>query len=359
MNEITFKPACRACLIGSFPVPSHEEAADLVAAHAPFVPSWAQLPALGERMIPQFSHGLPGVSISPEKVFVDTASEGFEGALLDFYEDYLAVSEAERVPEGSRFALSPSIAPGFFTFLDRLRSGALSPFAVKGQVTGPFTLATALTDQTGRALFYDERLNDCVAKFIALNARFQAETLSAFGKPVFVFLDEPGLAGFGSSALISISREAALACLSESINAVHAAGGLCGIHVCGNTDWSLVLESGIDIVNFDAFSYFDRFAAFADSIKAFAARGGVIAWGIAPTADLADIAAATEDSLHALWLSHLAALEGLGLDRCGLLDRSLISPACGLGSLPVESALKVLALTRDLSARIRRENGLS
>ena len=33
-------------------------------------------------------------------------------------------------------------------------------------------------------------------------------------------------------------------------------GGLVGVHVCANTDWSLVLDSSADIVSFDAYALF-------------------------------------------------------------------------------------------------------
>lgn len=358
MNDIKFIPACRICLIGSLPVSDHAEAADLVAKNASEIPSWVQLPSLGERMIPQFSHGLPGIVITPEKVYINAKKFDFEDELLAFYQDYLDVAGAGAVPYDSRFALDDSIAPGFFEFLKRLETGAIYPVAVKGHLTGPFTLATGVTDQDGRAIFYDERLNDCAVKFIALSAKWQTEKLAAFGLPVIVFLDEPGLSGFGSSALISISKAEALACLAEPISAVHGAKGLCGIHVCGNTDWSLVLESGIDIVNFDAFNFFEHFSAFANDIREFLNKGGIIAWGITPTADKNDIANSTVDSLHALFEDHVEKIAALGFDRKKILENSLITPACGLGSLDYDSAIMVLKLTRGLSDRIRNENNL-
>ncbi|MBI5843488.1 MAG: hypothetical protein HZB23_02325 [Deltaproteobacteria bacterium] len=359
MNDIDFSPACRVCLIGTQPITDHAKALDNVAATAPAIPSWVQLPALGEYMIPQFSHGLPGIVITPEKVYVDAKSPGFEDALLAFYQEYLEVAGLESVPDASRFALAPEIAPGFFEFEKRLESGDLAPIAVKGQVTGPFTLAVSVTDQDGRAIFYDERLGDCAAKLIALQTRWQVEKLAAFGLPVIIFLDEPGLSGFGSSALISISRQAALSCLAEPIAAVHEIGEYCGIHVCGNTDWSLVLESGIDIVNFDAFNFFEPFAAYGDSIRTFMKKGGIIAWGIVPTADKNDIRNATVDSLYSHWESCLQKIAELGLERSLILENSLITPACGLGSLDYESAMKVLGLTKSLSERIRRENNIA
>jgi hypothetical protein len=136
---------------------------------------------------------------------------------------------------------------------------------VKGQVTGPITFCTGVKDQDGRAIFYNEGLRDAAVKLLALNARWQIRTLSGPQRPVIVFIDEPALAGFGSSEMISISKEEILACLTEVVDAIHADGGLAGIHVCANTDWSLVLESGADIVNFDAYAYFDRVHSCTDS----------------------------------------------------------------------------------------------
>jgi hypothetical protein len=103
--------------------------------------------------------------------------------------------------------------------------------------------------------FTTRSLRDAAVKHLALNARWQIRTLAGPGCPVIIFIDEPALAGFGSSELISISKEEILACLQEVVDAIHADGALAGIHVCANTDWSLVLESGADIVNFDAYTY--------------------------------------------------------------------------------------------------------
>jgi methionine synthase II (cobalamin-independent) len=171
----------------------------------------------------------------------------------------MAFSEdPDRLP-GSRFALTKATGKGVAALLDTLGRIKTPPVAVKGQVTGPITFCTGVKDQDDRAIFYNETLRDAAVKRLALNARWQIRTLSGPGCPVIIFIDEPALAGFGSSELISISKEEILACLQEVVDAIHTDGGLAGIHVCANTDWSLVLESGADIVNFDAYAYFDRF----------------------------------------------------------------------------------------------------
>jgi methionine synthase II (cobalamin-independent) len=265
----------------------------------------------------------------------------------------MAVSEEpDRLP-GSRFSLTATTGRGVAALLDTLGRIETPPVAIKGQVTGPVTFCTGVKDQAGRAIFYNETLRDVAVKHLALNARWQIRTLSGPGCPVIIFIDEPALAGFGSSELISISKEAILTCLQEVVDAIHADGGLAGIHVCANTDWSLVLESGADIVNFDAYAYFDRFILYDSPIREFLSAGRFLAWGIVPTLEPEAIRRETVDSLYAGWQERIRRMEAIGVDPAILRRQSFITPSCGVGSLSLDLAKRVLALTRDLSAKIR------
>ncbi len=354
MGQKIFKPENRATLIGSLPVNDHKAALEMVRGAAPHIPPWAQLPLYPqEGMIAQFVHGLPGVEQQKTKIILNTSGKDFDEQLLNFYEDYLAVSQAAKVPSDSRFALAQDVAPGFFELEKALENWPEPLFAVKGQVTGPFTLAIALVDSRGRAAFYDDRLRDCIVKSLAQNARWQVERLSRFGVPVIIFLDEPALAGFGSSAFISVSGSDISQCLGEVIDAIHKAGGISGIHVCANTDWGLVLESGARIVNLDAYSFMEPFVLYAKSLKAFLEAGNTVAWGIVPTADPADIRRESAASLTELYRKAIQAFEKAGVDGNRLRAQSLITPACGLGSLDIDLADRVLALTKEVSALLR------
>ncbi|MDI6795848.1 MAG: hypothetical protein QMD09_02835 [Desulfatibacillaceae bacterium] len=354
MGQKIFKPENRATLIGSLPVNDHKAALEMVRGAAPHIPPWAQLPLYpAEGMIAQFVHGLPGVEHKKNKIVLNTSGKDFDAQLLNFYEDYLSVSQAVKVPDDSRFALAQKDAPGFFALENALETWPEPLFAVKGQVTGPFTLATALADSQGRAAFYDDRLRDCIVKSLAQKARWQVERLSRFGVPVILFLDEPALAGFGSSAFISVSGADISQCLGEVISAINEAGGISGIHVCANTDWGLVLESGARIINLDAYSFTEPFILYAKSLKAFLEAGNTVAWGIIPTADPADIRRESAASLVELYQKAVAAFEKAGIDGNKLRSQSLITPACGLGSLDIDSAARVLELTKEVSALLR------
>ncbi len=341
-------------LIGSLPMRNHEKALDLVMDYTPEIPLWVQLPVHPEEgMIYQFMPGLPGFTVEGGKAFMDLGSPDYENQLLAFYEEYMAVTEGGADLDESRFVLTPDTAQGFFIFMDRLGKTEQKPQAVKAQITGPITFATAVKDREGRAIFYDDQARDAAVKLLALKAQWQVRQLKKVGVPVILFFDEPALAGYGSSEFISISREAIAQCFEEVFAAAHAEGALVGVHVCSNTDWSLILDSTAEIVSFDAYSFFDKFLLFSQQVKDFIQKGKHIAWGIVPTSETEDIDQETPESLAQKWEAQAKQMEDLGLSRSEVLAQTFITPSCGTGSMDLDHATRVLHLTRAVSDKLR------
>jgi methionine synthase II (cobalamin-independent) len=341
-------------LIGSLPLDNHRTAIDLVMKHSAEIPLWVQLPCFQEEgMMAQFLPGMPGLKTIGDKTFVDTSDPGFDEELIAFYEEYIAVTEGGADLNDSRFQLTPQTAAGFFEFIKKLDEIDTKPMALKAQITGPFTFGVGVTDQNDRAIFYDDRLRDVMVKLIAMKARWQVAQLKKYGLPIILFFDEPALTGFGSSAFISITKEDTTACFKEVIAAVHAEGGLTGIHVCANAEWSLILDSPADIVSFDAYSYFDKFVLYADDIRNFMASGKILAWGIVPTLNAEDLEKESTESLTQLWKERAAQIEALGIDPAVIKAQSLITPSCGTGSLSLELATRALQMTSEVSKNIR------
>lgn len=350
----TFHPHCLPMLIGSQPLRNHDDATRLIIEHIPQIPNWVQLPIYKhEGMVEQFMSGLPGLVQEDDRQYVDTAGEGFDAEMLIFFEAFLAAGEQKDIGGLEPFALKPQTAQGFFSLLDALQSPPQNLKAVKGQITGPITFCTALHDHEKRAIFYHEGLRDAAVKLLALKSAWQVKMLNAFNVPVIIFIDEPALAGYGSSEFISISREEIMACLQEVVDAIHAQGAMAGVHVCANTDWSLLLASDVDIINFDAHGYFDKFVLYGDALKQYLATGRYLAWGLVPTLQSDQIEAASVEALWQDWRAKLARLKALGMDAEQVKAQSFITPSCGTGSLTPELSEKVLLLTKALSERVR------
>ena len=351
-----FQPRALPMLIGSQPLREHDEATRLVLQYTPQIPNWVQLPVYRhEGMVEQFMAGLPGLARKGESNCVDVAGGEFDEQMLAFFEEYLQVTSQETEWEQSRFVLSAREAPGFFSLMNALQSGSGDLKAVKGQITGPVTFCTALQDQDQRAIFYHDGLRDAAVKLLALKAGWQVRALRRFGVPVIIFIDEPALAGYGSSEFISISRQDINNCLQEVMDTVHGQNAMAGVHVCANTDWSLLLESEVDIVNFDAHGYFDKLILYSDQLGRFLASGRFLAWGLVPTLQPEQIEAASVDTLWRDWTAKVNQLADKGIDPEMVKAQAFITPACGTGSLTPELSRKVVELTRGLSDRIRRD----
>lgn len=349
----SFEADCRPVLIGSLPHLEHGAAVKLIFDHTPQIPIWPQLPHYrNEGITLQFLAGLPGITQKEDRVFIDSSGADFETEFLAFFEDYLGVVEGAVDLEDSRFAMTPDDAPGFELFLEEARQRQAGLITLKGQITGPITFCTGLADQQGRALFYDEQLRDAAVKLLAMRARYQTRMMARIKERPLLFFDEPGLAGFGSSAFITITPGDINTCLSEVYEGVREEGGLTGVHVCANTEWPVIFDTGVDVVSFDAYSFFDKLTLFSDHLIAFFNRGGILASGIVPTtAEL--IERETTENLVDRWIGQLEELEELGVPKEQVVKQTLITPSCGTGTVTEQQASRVLEMTRDVSAVIR------
>ncbi|MCP4718424.1 MAG: hypothetical protein GY860_03115, partial [Desulfobacteraceae bacterium] len=309
----SFKANGLPLLVGSLPMDDHKAAAKLVMEHTPQIPLWVQLPQFREEgMINQFLTGLPGLTVKNDKHFLDTRKINFDEEFLAFFEDYLALSQPGSDLDGSRFAFSSETGKGFAEFINQVDNKKGSFIALKGQVTGPITFGTGVKDEEDRDIFYNDQLRDAAIKKLALNARWQAKAMAECGAVPIIFLDEPALAGFGTSAYITISKKDVIECIEEIVQEIHGEKGLAGVHVCANTEWDMLLGSNIDIISFDAFSYFDKFILYPEMIKDYLNRGKILAFGIVPTADAQTIAKQTTQGLVEKFEGQVAQLMTLG-----------------------------------------------
>jgi len=349
-------------LIGSLPVNDPQTAIkEWILTSTPEIPIWPQLPANPyEHMLHQFAEDLPGVveeSIeTPEsRIYYDTEAPGFDEAQLAFYEEYLQVMEDPELLLTSRFAVSRKRAQGIYTLAD-MAASLTGPLAVKGQITGPFTMLTGVHDRQDRLGYYNETTRDIVVKGLAMKAAWQALFLHRQSRlPVLIFIDEPALAGLGSSAFISIAADDIRTDINEVAAALHSVGALAGVHVCANTEWDILLGSDIDILSFDAYGYFDRLILLNQQLHTYLDQGKILAWGIVPTSDHEAIEKESCASLVSLWEKQAAELVRPGRDLAAILRQTLITPSCGTGSLPPGLARKVLDLTRDISQALRNK----
>ncbi|MGD0259203.1 MAG: hypothetical protein ABSD29_05185 [Verrucomicrobiota bacterium] len=348
-----------ATAIGSLPHPDPAKAVEVVLANIPEAPIWPQLPRLGlnEQMEVQYSEGMPCVTFDRDKgrIHFDTSND-YSEAFAAFYEAYLAATEAKSgAGDFSSMAISPSFSKGIYALEGRLKTDGKKRPYIKVQTTGPCSFALTITDENKRAIYYNEEFRDVIVKALAMKCRWQIQKFKPYGEQIICFIDEPILSAFGSSTYVSVKREDVVAHLKEVIDAVHAEGGLAGVHCCGNTEWSLLVDAGVDILNFDAFGFGETIAMYPQAIKALLERGGAIAWGVVPTSPA--IRVQTPEKLVTHFEKVADNLAGKGVDRQLILEQAMITPSCGTGSLEIADAEKVFQTLRSVSQSLRAKYG--
>ncbi len=316
--------------IGSLPHLDPDEASRL-ALETLDIPFWPQLPRLSflEWMIPQYSEGMPFVRIDlkNENIFIER-DESDE--LERFY---------ETCRDNSKIAISDDYARGLHSFLRIIRGRSFA--FLKGQITGPLSFTLGLKDREGKLVYYDEELREVSLLLLQAKARWQIDQMRPYTGKVFIFIDEPILSALGSSTYLGVSREETLRLLTETVGAITDSGGIPGIHCCGNADWPLVVESGVKVINFDAYAYFENLFAYHGTIRSFLEEGGYLAWGIVPTTDA--IEKESPESIIAAFKDRLEVLSRQ-IPEDILLSRIILTPSCGAGSRSVAETIKIFQL---------------
>ncbi len=131
--------------------------------------------------------------------------------------------------------------------------------------------------------------------------------------------------------------------------------GMVGIHCCGRTDWTLFVESGVDVISFDAYDYAESLALYPDEVNGFLNEGGILAWGIVPSSLPSEQQVLDEDvnGLTRRLEDKIELLVGKGIDKELILRSALITPNCGTASMPVDQAEKAIELTKLVSQKMR------
>ena len=343
-----------ATAIGSMPHTSAEPALDLIFKDIPTCPHWPQLPNRGfrEHMEIQFTEGLPCAVFDEtnERIFFDTADEDrFTDALSRFYESYLL---AEATDEWATFKITEKCAEGVSAFEKRLKKSPAP--CLKVQTTGPITIALTLMDERGSPICRNEAFRDVLVKGLIAKCRWQLKKFAPYADRLLCFIDEPIFETFGSRFSLPVSHYDVVTILNETVEAIHAAGALCGLHCCGRSELSIPVEAGVDIISFDAYSFGEIINLYPRQVKKHFEADGYIAWGIVPTSE--EIYKNDAASLIGLYDDLVKQLSSVGIDRELVHEKSIITPSCGTGTLSEQTAERVYTVLGETAARLLERN---
>lgn len=351
-HETDGLPPVVVTAVGSMPHTDSTEAVDLILGSLPSAPHAPQLSSRDprEQMWIQFTEGLPRFRADFQELRYqfDTTGDPME-EVETFFAEYLKVVEGG---SAEAFAIGPEYGGGIHAFLQALQDADRKWPVIKVQVTGPISFATTVTDEAGKPIFYHPLFKDVAVKGVGLKAAWLVERFQPFADTVVVFFDEPSMSAYGSSAFLGISQTDVIEALDDAIALAVDRGGIPGVHCCGNTDWSLLMESAMRIINFDAVDYMHTMAIYPQQLNAFLERNGVLAWGAVPNTER--IRSENRDTIVQRVRDGMQTLKSVGVDVANLEKRLMITPACGCAGMSREDvslAYKLLAELHEAGAR--------
>ncbi|MBA3065084.1 hypothetical protein KJ633_07185 [bacterium] len=320
--------------IGSLPFTTVEEAVNFIKGFD--IPFWPQLPKITymENMYIQYAEGLPFSVIDGEKqnIHFNLASPD-AGELENFYEKVLS-------EDLDYFAISRERAAALHAVLEN----PLPVKAIKGQIVGPVSFGLTVTDENKKPVFYHDVFKEILVKGLTLKARWMIRELKkSYGK-VYLFIDEPYLSQIGS-AFVNLDPEEVKAFLKEMLDEINKEA-VSGIHCCGETDWSLLLDLPFKILSFDSYNY--SLLPFAGKLNSFLKNGGQILFGAVPAEKL--ISEISADEIKKRIDTEIETLVKAGVDRELLMKNMMFSPSCGLATLSTEQIEDVMKMLNHLKS---------
>ncbi len=347
-EETAWIPGLLTTGVGSLPHTSPTDAVDLILGSLKNAPHAPQLSRADprEQMWIQFSENLPRFRVNLETLTYHFDTSGNPELEVEaFYTKYLEVIEGGPADD---FFVSQQYGRGIHVLLERLASLGQKMKFIKVQVTGPLSFALTVGDENRKPIFYHPLFKDVAIKAMGLKAIWLIEKFRPFAEHIIVFLDEPSLSAYGSSAFLGVSASDVIEALDDVVSMVSQRGALAAIHCCGNTDWGLIIDTSIRAINFDAVDYLETMSIYPQKLNDFLDRGGVLAWGAVPNTPR--VMEEDSQTVIARIRKGVDLLTRNGIDRAALTQRLLVTPACGCAGLSVHETGKVYQIMNELDS---------
>ncbi|MHB1420167.1 MAG: uroporphyrinogen decarboxylase/cobalamine-independent methonine synthase family protein [Bacillota bacterium] len=258
---------CQTTAMGILPHTDIEQALKL--ALSLDIPFWPQLPRVSfyEDMYVQASEGFPGVSLDMQEKRIIFDMEAFYQDLELF---------VEHLDNLQYYRISEKYSPVYHRFLEQ----DLSSFkTIHGQCIGPVSFGLSVVDASKTPVIYKDEVRQLLYQFLAKKIEAQYADLSQKAPQAFVWIDDPGLELVFMAFTGYPSEKAKV----DMLDFMKNLPGPKGVHLCGNPDWSFLLNLDLDILSLDALRWGHIFTRYTEEVVAFIQRGGIISWGIVPT----------------------------------------------------------------------------
>lgn len=302
------------------------------------IPFWPQYPMRSprENFIFQFLNRFPGLTFSESKAFFNEEEflrkekiyeENLDRAFLK--KDFLDFEPS------SKFAL------GYFQMKKVLEKGAYPEKRfLKLQVTGPATVwKSFFAERVSKS--YASRIQAMIQRALTAAGLAQIQRIRILQRVPLIFIDEP------------VSSDN-LQGLIEMTATFKASGALVGLHRCSCFDWKGFENLKLDFFHFDASRPFPVGEGRLSLLQAWIKKKVWLGWGVVPTFPFPDF---EPRDFSSFFLDQCRRLSEGKAPVESILSRSLISPACGTGTLSSLQDQKIGESIRMTARSLRSSRG--
>ncbi|MBC2715687.1 MAG: hypothetical protein HF978_10290 [Desulfobacteraceae bacterium] len=345
MRKEFAKPNFTATMMAAVPYRDMEKAGQVILENFPEAPC---LPVM-TRSMRWLLEGLPCLVIDREKRQIHMAPpEEREEELLKFYSKY-------EQGDLEYFASTPQTAPFFYSMLERLKKDR--PRELKWVIfhtAGPVLIGDMLKQVNGHPAIQHETLRDVIIKAMNMKARWLEKKIKEAIPEVEVIADLP------ETTLVSFTSAGGTGTREEIINAINESFAeltcLTWIHCCANIDWTLLTDSKVHVINFDAYQHTENVALFAKEIQMFLEDGGMIGWGIVPVIENLLLKENVKSLVEKLQkgIDHFVSK---GIEEELLVSSSWVLPSCETVLLTPEQSDLVFSMTKEISREMKKKYG--
>ena len=327
--------------IGS--LPHHNIDAALAFSFQMGIPFLPQIPIRNpwEYMIAQALEGLPGLQAMPDGS-VQLDINVWNGRHRSLDEKLLvAFDHSDQHFAFEPFEPSAPTSSSWQPFIWELEERK-TPVA-KIQLVGPLTAQWALQVKDGTSLEKYPEVATQIYRLVLARALAMGRRLQSLDVQPILFLDEPAFFGFNGK---NPRHLVALAELKLMIQTLKKNQIQVGLHCCSDTDWSIVLPLGLDILSIDVDLSLASLLSHEAAVEKFLGAGGRLSLGVIPTPKTPGSLQAmrARDLLGSLRSQLSALLPGNASLQKKILATAIYTPACGLAFHSIPDAEAVLAL---------------
>lgn len=347
MEKKVKKPHLAATMMAAVPYRDIEKAGRVILENFPEAPSFPVL----TRGIRWMLEGIPCLLFDREKrqIYMLPPEER-EEELLEFYNRY-------EQGDLDYFATTADTAPFFYAMLDIIKQERPAELQwLMFHSAGPILLGDTLKQVNGNPCIHHETHRDVLIKAINMKGRWLEAKIKKEIPDVEVILDMP------ETTLINFTSAGGTGTRKDVIDAINqgfaALSCTTWIHCCANIDWSLLTDTDVDIINFDAYQHSDNAALYHKEFKKFLEDGGMIGWGIVPVMEDLLLKESVPSLVERLERG-MDLFVSRGIDENLLASSSWILPSCETVLLTPEQSDLVFRMTREVSEIMRGKYGFS